>query len=274
MSSEIVTVKPAESIFSDMAIFEDAQRSCKVLASSDLVPKAYKGNIANCLVALEMANRIGASPLMVMQNLHIIQGRPSFGSAFLVATINTCGRFSPIQYDIKPLGKKTIKYAVWTGDKDNRKKMEKSVDIVDMECIAYAKDIRSGEILKGPKVTIEMAVLEGWYTKADSKWLTMPDLMIRYRAAAFFVRTYAPELSMGMKTSEEWIDADVVDITDGAPVISRAQSAQKLNVDDVVQDSTPKDVEYTETEDIVPENESMPDGSDSDNDNNDSDDLI
>jgi len=51
-----------------------------------------------------------------------------------------------------------------------------------------------------------MAAAEGWATKAGSKWKTMPELMLRYRAAAFFGRLYAPDILMGMQTAEEAVD--------------------------------------------------------------------
>lgn len=170
------------SLFNDKAAFEHAQRMAQALASSDLVPQTYKGNIANTLIALEMSNRMGASPLAVMQNLNIIHGKPSFGSAFLIATINTCGRFAPLRYKLE-------------GEGDNR------------QCIAWTTD-RNGEVLEGPAVTITLAKKEGWFNKNGSKWQTMPELMLRYRAAAFFSRLYCPEISMGMQTSEEVWDVD------------------------------------------------------------------
>ena len=259
-------IQQQNSVFGNMADFENAQRMCMALAKSNIIPKNYQGveNVANIMVALEMANRMGASPIMIMQNLHIIQGRPSFGSAFLISTVNSCGRFSPINYKIKSLGPKKIKVSVWVGESPNKRKEERVVDIQDMECIAVATELRTGETLEGPRVTIEMAVLEGWYTKNDSKWITMPDLMIRYRAAAFFVRTFAPELSMGMKTAEEIQDVDYLDIT---PTVTKQAAAQKLN-----KKTPPPDFE---PETIIPENDNMPDGSDSDQDNNaNEDDLI
>lgn len=257
MSKELAQIQTTPSIFGDMVAFEQAQRVGMMLAKSDLVPQTYRSNVANCLVALEMANRIGASPLMVMQNLNIIQGRPSFGSAFLVATINTCGRFSPLSYKVTPLGKKKIKYDVWVGEKPNRKKETREIEINDISFVASAKDLRSGEVLEGPVVTIEMAVREGWYLKSDSKWTTMPDLMGRYRAAAFFVRTYAPELSMGMRTTEEYMDADVVEISSTPTRPNPAAAAKKLNGDENPEDVVrlkPKDEgEITDHEEIVPE---------------------
>ncbi|MFO0386329.1 MAG: hypothetical protein ACK505_06090 [Flavobacteriales bacterium] len=169
------------SIYSNAKAFEEAQRFAKALVSSDLVPEAYKGRIDNALVALEMANRMNVSPLMVMQNLDIIKGKPSFSSKFLISMLNSCGQFSPLRFN-------------YEGEGDKR------------SCIAYATELRTGEILKGPKASIEMAKKEGWYGKERSKWPSMPDLMLAYRSAAFFQRLYAPELSMGIQTAEEVID--------------------------------------------------------------------
>src|SRR5690606_18263302 len=92
------TLTPAAA-FLDQKGFELLQRGSRLLASSSLVPKEYQGNIANCFVALNMALRMQADPLMVMQNLHVIQGRPSWSSQFLIATFNTCGRFSALRYE-------------------------------------------------------------------------------------------------------------------------------------------------------------------------------
>jgi hypothetical protein len=165
--------------------FEHAQRVAKALSSSDLVPKEYKNNIANTLIALDISYRIGASPLMVMQHLNIIRGKPSWSSTFLIAAINTCGRFSSLKFKIE-------------GEGDQK------------GCIAYTTDLKTGEILESPKITMEMAKQEGWISKEGSKWKTMPDLMMRYRSAAFFSRLYAPEITMGMQTVEEIQDAEII----------------------------------------------------------------
>lgn len=59
---------------------------------------------------------------------------------------------------------------------------------------------------------MEMAVKEGWYGKNGSKWQTMPEQMLRYRAASFFGRVYAPELLMGLRSAEEEQDR-IIDVT-------------------------------------------------------------
>jgi hypothetical protein len=159
--------------------WELAQRIGKAFAASDLVPQQYKGNLANCIVALEMANRMGASPLQVMQNLYIVHGNPGWSSKFLIATFNQSGKFSALRYR-------------WNAE--------------HTACRAWAVEKATGEELVGPEVSIQMAKEEGWSTKNGSKWKTMPELMLMYRSAAFFVRTYAPEISMGLRTDDELID--------------------------------------------------------------------
>ncbi len=161
--------------------FEHSQRVAKMLASSSLIPKEYQGNIQNTMIALEMSNRIGASPLMVMQNLNIVHGKPSWSSSFIIAAINATKKFTPLRFAISGEGK-------------------------TLGCYAWALENGTNERLESPKVTMEMAEAEGWVNKNGSKWKTMPDLMIRYRAATFFGRLYAPEVLMGMMTSDEVVD--------------------------------------------------------------------
>jgi len=207
MSDELTKI-PNESAFSTQT-FEHAQRVAKMLATSDLLPKAFQGNIQNIMIGMELANRIGASPLMVMQNLAIIHGKPSFSSTFIISAINTCGRFEALKFDVQG-----------TGD--------------DLSCIAWTTEKGKTERVEGPAVTMKMAKLEGWLDKSGSKWKTMPELMIRYRAAAFFGRLYAPEIMMGMQTREEIVDVshDVVD-TDA---VKKAKEEQRVEL--MIKDAT------------------------------------
>lgn len=185
VDQQALTVMPSLPVFADKQVFEHSQRVAKMMTTSSLVPKEYQNNIPNIMIALEMANRIGASPLMVMQNLNIIQGRPSWSSQFIISALNSCKRFSPLRF-----------------------KMDGEGD--DYGCTAWARD-SSGEVLEGPKVTWKMATAEGWTTKGGSKWKTMPELMFRYRAAAFFGRLYAPDVLMGMGTSDEAEDINNIE---------------------------------------------------------------
>jgi hypothetical protein len=166
--------------------FEVAQRMAKALCSSSIVPEAYRGNIANVMVAMEYANRLGASVLAVMQNLDVIKGRPALRSTFLIGTVNACGRFSPIRFR-------------WQGTEGTD----------TWGCRAVAIDRDSGEECVGPLITIALAKRDGWYSKKDkhgnesSKWQVFPELMLMYRAGSWWTRVYCPELSLGLHTSDE-----------------------------------------------------------------------
>jgi len=161
--------------------FELIQRQAKMLSTSTLVPKDFAGNVANCAIALNVAKRTRLDPLMVCQNLAIIHGRPSWSATALIGMINASGKFSPLRF-------------VFDSDE------------APTWCYAVARDMATGEELKGERITLEMAKKEGWSTKNGSKWQTMPELMLRYRAAAFFARLYAPDITLGMMTAEEAID--------------------------------------------------------------------
>lgn len=211
----------ALSVFSSLSAFESAQRICGPLVKSDLVPANYRGaeKMGNAMIALDLANRMGIAPLMVMQNLHIIEGRPSWASSFIIAALNSCGLFSPLRFDIKELGERETTYDRWVGDKGNRRKETVKARVEDIEFRAYAIEKATGEVLKGPKVSIGMAVAEGWYFKPGSKWVTMPELMGRYRAAAFFGRLYAPHILNGMQTADEIVDVEY-EVIPPAPTVA------------------------------------------------------
>ena len=176
------TQSQALSAFSSESAFVSVQRMAKALASSTLVPDAYRGeaNLGNCIIALELSQRIGASVMAVMQSMVPIHGKPTWSAAFLIATVNSCGRFSPMRFR-------------WVG-KENTD---------EWGCRAYAVEREGNLELVGALVTIAMAKAEGWYTKNGSKWKTMPEQMLQYRAAAFWTRAYAPEIALGMHTAEE-----------------------------------------------------------------------
>mgnify|MGYP003112305223 CR=1 FL=1 len=185
INSEVPQVKqPSGQVvkagFFDVQSFELLQRVANAFVRADLIPKQYQGNLSNCIIALDMAQRMGANPLMVMQNLYIVHGTPSWSSKFLISTINVSGEFSKLRYE-------------WKGEPGND----------DYGCRAWAIEKETGERLDGIWITWAMVKAEGWHSKNGSKWKTMPDQMFIYRAAAFWQRAYAPEISMGLQTAEE-----------------------------------------------------------------------
>ena len=190
------------SIFLDQQKFELAQRSAKALACSTMVPKEYQNNVANVLVALDLAARIGSPPMLVMQNLHIIHGKPGWSAKYLIGSFNACGRFSPMEF-------------IMVGEKGQE----------GYGCYAKTTDLKTGATITGPEITIAISKAEGWMQKSGSKWRTIPDLMLRYRAGAWLVNTVAPEISLGLLTAEE-----AHDIAPERDITPRAQEPGVLDI--------------------------------------------
>lgn len=165
-------------------LFELAQRKAKIYSESSLVPKEYQGNIGNVLIAENMAKRMGADPLMVMQNLYVVHGKPGWSATFLIASFNSNGKFSAIKYRFK-------------GEPNTP----------EWGCQAYCTELATNEVIEGTWITWAMAQKEGWVNKSGSKWQSMPEQMFRYRAATFLIRATAPEIGMGLLTKDELEDS-------------------------------------------------------------------
>ena len=192
-----ITTTSSKSVYSSIQSFDSAQRIAKSLAESDIVPRLYQGNLGNCIVALEFANRMGMSPFQVMQNLNVINGHPSWKSQFIIGLIQGCGRFESFDYDETP---------------------------ESCQCFGVYK--ATGKQVSGPKITLEMARAEGW--TRNSKWRTMPGTMLRYRAASAFGRFHISDLILGIQSVEEVevIDADI-EIVD-PPSVTKADQVNSM----------------------------------------------
>ena len=252
MTSQVMTTeelraqrKPenVEANFNTYRGFQAMHHMAESLANSTIIPEAFRNTImvkdrydqaskrwlfkpepnpngvSNCIIALNMAQRLGADPMMIMQNLYLVDGRPSWSSQFIIAAINSCGRYSPLRFDITGGDEEIeIPYAVteWEYNQDTRKRepveSTKVAKVKNLKCVAWVNEKATGERLESSPISMELAVKEGWFQKNGSKWQTMPEQMLRYRAASFFGRIYAPDLLMGLKTQEEELDS-IIDIT-------------------------------------------------------------
>ena len=168
-----------KSLYFNPARFEQTYRASRMLASSDMVPDAYRGKSANCFIALQVADRMQIDPFMYMQNTYVVHGKPGLNGSLAIALINSKGPFTePIQFTFKGTASK------------------------DRQCTA------TGILPNGRKcqstVTWQMVTDEGW--TSNKKWFSIQDQMFSYRSAAFLGRLYCPEVLMGMQTVEELID--------------------------------------------------------------------
>lgn len=197
-------IKLDGNVFSGWHEFQAAGKMAAALSQSTIVPRDYQNNPGNCLIALDMASRMGTSPMMVMQNLYIVNGRPAWSSQYIIATINASHKYkTELQFDFK-------------GEGDNH------------SCTAWVED-HNGHRVEGPEITIRMAKDEGWYGKNGSKWKTMPEVMLRYRAASFFGRMNCPDMMMGIYTSEEVIEMSPDQYSDVDEEIRQKANQQPLD---------------------------------------------
>lgn len=211
--------------------FSLLMRAAKGFSESELVPKLYQGSPGSCAIAIEMAARMGASPLMVMQNLDVIHGSPNWRAKFLIACFNQCGRYTSLRYELDgPKGRPT-------------------------GCRAWAIEKSTNERLTGPTVTLDMAKDEGWSTKPGSKWKTIPELMLMYRAAAFMIRLYAPEISMGLLTTEEVIDMGSVEEVErpSTTTLQQIKDRARLTDDSATDEEPPAAPTYAQLMDRINE---------------------
>lgn len=212
-------------IFSSTAAFQNAMQMAGTLAKSTIVPKEYQtsasnpNGYANCLIALEMSKRLNTSPMMVMQNLYVVNGRPAWSSQYIMAVINNSKKYkTELQFDLK-------------GSGDN------------MSCYAWVEDYNGHKVV-GPTITMAMAKAEGWVSKNGSKWQTMPEVMIRYRAASFFGRLNCPDLVMGIYSRDEVIEGDFT-VNEAVPNGQEiAMPEERAAVSDTVNDTSTEEPDF------------------------------
>lgn len=184
------TARPVQTLtmWNDKGMLEQAWKTAGFLSRTTLVPSDYQGRPENCLIALDLSNRSGMSPLTVMQNLYVVKGKPAWSGQFVIALVNSSGRY------IKPLK------PVFVGEKDT------------MSYGCYMETVGlDGKTVVGTTITMQMAKDEGWIDKAGSKWKTMPEQMLMYRAGAFFGRVHCPDVLYGLQTVEEVKDTNGYD---------------------------------------------------------------
>lgn len=164
---------------------DQAWRYAEALARSSFVPQSYSGKAGDCLIAIDIAMRLGVHPLAFLQNSYVVHGRPGMEAKLVISLINHSALFTdPLDYEVvgeDPFGK-------------------------DYRVRAYATRKSTGKVLYGPWITWKLVTAEGWDKKQGSKWVTMPEVMFHYRAASWFANKHCPEIKCGMDTVDELAD--------------------------------------------------------------------
>lgn len=176
--------------------FSLMQRQAQLFASSPLIPQHLRNGtpqqaMANCYIAMTIADRMGEDRMTVMQNIHIVHGTAGFKAQYMIARANASGVFKDgIDWEIVGKG-------------------------AELSVTAFATLASTGRRVE---ITVDMAMAkaEGW-TK-NTKYQTMPEIMLRYRSGTFLVRMYAPQVMLGYQTVEEREDTVFADLPTQTPL--------------------------------------------------------
>lgn len=259
------TTREAFQLATDMAV---------QLSRSSIIPNDYrdqlpKGNewvnnpdaAGNCFIVLELANRLRVSPLVVMQQVDVIYGRPSLRGTFMVALINSRDEFSPLDFvctheaEIAALERQmkdvAEQLASAVGDSvqaliDKMTALRKQVATIrtadDYGYYCVATRLSDGRVCRGATIDWKMVKAEGWFTKKDSKWQSIPEQMFPYRAASFWGRQYASHITLGMHEADELRDALEGEYERIPATSARTRALESaLGSAEAAQDGAPKD---------------------------------
>lgn len=203
--TELMTIDTPKGItmWNDAKTYNTAFKMAKILSTSSIIPQGYQQKPGDCLLAIDMANRMNISPITVMQSSQVVRGNFSWKGSACKSMIDGCGRYLSSEYvEVGERGTDSWGYYLQAVD-------------------------RNGKIINGVTVTVAMAKKESWYER-NPKWETMTELMLKYRCASFFAKTECPSVLMGFQTSEEYQD---IGQTDDKTVvtISLDESGAKAN---------------------------------------------
>lgn len=171
MSTEI-TVRPRMGLMP--TTMESAMKMAEIFASSTMVPKDFQRNPGNCLVAIQWGAELGLAPLQAMQNIAVINGRPSVWGDAALALVRSSG-------------------------------LLESIDETVENGIAACRVKRRGESAVVRHFSMEDAKRAGLSGKSGP-WQQYPERMLQMRARGFALRDVFPDVLRGMHIAEEAMD--------------------------------------------------------------------
>lgn len=163
----------------------EAMQYSEMMAKSQIIPKDYQGKPENVLVAVQWGHEIGLPPLQAMQNIAVINGRPSLWGDAVLALVRGSGKLEYID-----------------------ERIENDVAICRVKRKGEPEQIRTFSIEQAKK-----AALLG----KQGPWSQYPERMLQMRARAFAMRDVFPDVLKGIAVAEEVQDAEVIDHSNAVP---------------------------------------------------------
>lgn len=182
---------------------EEAMKYAEIIAKSDLVPKDYKGNPGNVLIAIQWGNEVGLKPLQALQNIAVVNGRPSLYGDAPLALVMDSGLLEDFREDFD-----------------------------DAHLIATCTAKRKGQ----PTVitytfSADDAKKAGLWAKQN--YQQYPKRMLKMRARGFVLRDGFPDVLKGIAIAEEQEDVEVAVEALPAPPAPPKRLSQQDTVDEV-----------------------------------------
>jgi hypothetical protein len=141
-----------------------------------MVPKAYQGKPQDILVCVQWGYEMGLAPMQALQNIAVINGKPSVYGDALMALVQA----SPVCEDVEEFFEN-----------------EGSPNPIAV-CIAKRKGRKPVTV----KFSVEDAKRAGLWGK-QGPWSAYPKRMMQMRARGFALRDAFPDVLKGMITAEE-----------------------------------------------------------------------
>ncbi len=193
-----LTVTGDKQSYLSQANFEHYFRIANMMSKSDMTPKGFKDKPQDILIAMELGRTLNLAPLQAIQNIAVINGRPSVWGDAVLAICSGHPEFEDITEEpIEGEGGITIGY-----------------------CCTVKRKGRSAVI---QRFTIDDAKVARLWGK-QGPWSTNPSRMLQMRARSFALRDAFADALGGVKVAEEVQDyREVKDIT---PKQERAEKAK------------------------------------------------
>lgn len=153
----------------------EAMRFADMLAASSMVPRDYQGKPANVLVAMQWGREVGLGPLQALQNIAVINGRPSIWGDAALALVRGHPACAGISEGVE-------------GEGDQR--------------AGWCEVTRRGEKPQRRLFSVADAKKAGLWGK-QGPWQQYPDRMLQLRARGFAIRDVFPDALRGVITAEE-----------------------------------------------------------------------
>jgi len=181
-STALTTLQPAQAqpgalaFLHDGAALDHRYRLAKAFSMSGMVPSHFQGKPEACLVAMLYAEQLGEHPMLLFQEMSVINGRPNTSSRFAISRANKSGLLQgPISWKSKGQG-----------------------DALEVTATAVMRE--TGEVITAT-VTMKEAIADNWVK--NPKYKSIPEQMLRWRAATRLINLYMPEVLFGLGVREE-----------------------------------------------------------------------